>query len=179
MTIEHALILAAVCSLVVGGLVLFLTYRHWYLPLCAWRKVERLRREEAAGNPPSPRDYHYAISFDSDGVTVADLRGRKPESSVVRWAEICRATAFKRDLFTVDCMCLFLARADGTGVELDEEMARWKIFVEALPEHLPGCKPWSEWFSVVAFPAFATNETHVYDRTGPRIAQPITGANAG
>lgn len=176
MTIEQALILATVCSLSVGGLVLFLTYRHWYVPLYESRKVDRLRREEAAGIPPSPRDYRYAISFHADGFAIADLRSRKPESIVMRWANICRATAFKRDLLTVDCICLYLARADGTGVEVDEEMARWSSFVEALPQHLPGCKPWSKWFSSVAFPAFATNETKVYDRTAPEIAQPITGA---
>jgi hypothetical protein len=162
MTIEQALLLAAVCSLSVGGLVLFFSYRRWYLPLRAKLKVERLRREEAAGVPPSPRDYHYAILFDAETFTVTDLRGREPESTVMRWAEICRATAFKRDLFAVDCICLCLARADGTGVELDEEMARWNSFVEALPQHLPGCKAWSEWFSVVAFPAFVPNETEIY-----------------
>jgi hypothetical protein len=166
MTIEQTLILAGLCSLSAGGLVLFLTYHRWYVPLRVLRKVERLRREEAAGTPPSPRDYHYAISFDSECFTVADLRSRKPEPIVMRWADICRATAFKRDLFAVDCICLFLARADGTGVEVDEEMARWKSFVEALPQHLPGCRSWPGWFSMVAFPAFAANETQIYDRTG-------------
>ena len=80
--------------------------------------------------------------------------------------------AFKRDFFTVDCICLFLARADGTGIELDEGMARWNSFVEALPQHLPGCKPWSEWFSVVAFPAFVPNETEIYARQAIQNAQP-------
>ena len=179
MTIEQALILAAVCSASVGGLVLFFSYQRWYLPLRSRLKVERLNREQAAGVPPSPRDYHYAISFDPEGFTVSDLRGRKHESVGMHWSEIWRATAFKRDLFTVDCICLFLARADGTGIELNEEMARWNSLVEALPKYLPGCKPRSEWFSIVAFPPFATNETQVYDRTEPKIAQPITGANAG
>ena len=65
MAIDQALLLAVICSLCAGGLVLYLTYRHWYLPLRVLRKAERLRREEATGIPASPRDYHYAISFDT------------------------------------------------------------------------------------------------------------------
>jgi hypothetical protein len=160
----------------VGGLAFYFAYRHWYLPRRSWRDVERLRREGEAGVPPSPRDYHYAISFDSTGFTVVDLRGERQESVSMRWAEVRRATAFKRDLFAIDCICLFLARAGDTGIEVDEEMARWRSFVEALPHHLTGCKPSSEWYGTVAFPAFVQNEIHIYERT--EVAQPITKADA-
>lgn len=162
--------LTVVCSLAVGGLVLFLTYRHWYVPLRSRQEVDRLRREEAAGVPPNPRDYHYALSFDSDGLTITDLRARAPKPLTMAWAEVVRARAFKRDLLTVDCICLLLERADGTGVELNEEMARWESFVEALPKHLPGCRAWSEWFLAVAFPAFETNETQVYERPATTLS---------
>jgi hypothetical protein len=57
MRIEQALVLAAVCSLCVGGLVFYLAYQYWYIPLYGYRRVERLRRDEAAGIPPSPKDY--------------------------------------------------------------------------------------------------------------------------
>ncbi len=78
------------------------------------------------------------------------------------WEEVCKATAFKRDMLTVDCICLFLGRSDGTGLELDEEMAGWNRFVAGIPQHLSGCKPPSEWWHVVAFPAFATNLTEIF-----------------
>jgi hypothetical protein len=164
MTTSQVLLLLAACSLTVAAGVLFLLHRHWHIPRQARLKVERLSREEAACIPPSPRDYHYAITFDSIGFTVDALRGSNRESVGMLWPEVSRAIAFKRDLVTVDCICLFLARADGSGFELNEEMARWKSLMQALPKVLPGCKPWSEWFSVVAFPAFATNETEVYAR---------------
>jgi len=149
-------------ALVIAGVVLFFVHRYWYEPRQSRLSAERLRREEAAGVPPSARDYEYAINFDADGFTVTNLRRKKVSPFGMRWAEICRATAFKRDEFTVDCICLFLARADGSGVELNEDMASWNMLMEALPQCLAGCRSWSEWFSVVAFPPFATNETEIY-----------------
>lgn len=165
MTAGQALLLAAVSSSLVGGLVLFLAYRNWYLPLRAWLRAERLRREEALDVPPSPRDYQYSITFDAEGFTVVDIRGRGHESATMQWIEVQRAVAFKRDLFTVDCICVSFARADGTTIEVNEEMARWRRFVESIPEHLPDCKPWSDWFSIVAFPPFAPSETVLYERS--------------
>jgi hypothetical protein len=164
MHIEPALVLAAICAWAVGGLVFQLLYRRWYLPRQSRLKLDRLRREEEAGIPPSPRDYRHAIAFDSAGFTVTDLRSKDQERTGMCWDEVCQATAFKRDLFSTDCICLFLARTDGTGVELNEEMARWNTLVQALPQHLAGCKPWSEWFSAVAFPAFVPNATEIYRR---------------
>lgn len=171
MTTVQGLLLFAVCSFLVAWAIWFFRYEHWYLLRRARLKRERLSRDEAAGIPPSPRDYHHAITFDSIGFTVDDLRGRNRESKRMLWQEVYRVIAFKRDEFTVDCICLFLARADGTGIELNEEMAQWNSLMEALPKVLPGCKPWPEWFSVVAFPAFATNETDIFARVDFGSAQ--------
>jgi hypothetical protein len=166
----QSVILALVCSLmVVLGGVAYFAYQYWYIPRWARLRVERLRREEAVGIPPSLCDYHYAIAFDDLGFTVKDLRGRKHETWGMRWAGVRRAIAFKRDFFTVDCICLVLFDAADTGVELDEEMARWNSLIEALPRHLPGCKAASEWWSAVAFPPFATNETEIYGLAQPSL----------
>jgi hypothetical protein len=64
----------------------------------------------------------------------------------------------------VDCICLAIATTDGTTTEVNEEMEGWEELTEALPKQLPGSKPWSECFSQVAFPAFATNETVIFER---------------
>jgi hypothetical protein len=162
MTPWQFLFLAIVYSLVLLGGVAYFVYQYWYIPRRALLTVQRLRREEAAGIPPSPRDYHYAIAFDDGGFTVTDLRGRQHETWGMRWADVRRAILFKRDFFSVDCICLFLSDAAGTGLELNEDMARWNSLIEALPRHLPGCKPASEWWSAVAFPPFATNETEIF-----------------
>ena len=50
-------------------------------------------------------------------------------------------------------------------VEVNEEMEGWESFTETLPENLPGCNRWSESFFQIAFPAFATNETQIFERT--------------
>jgi hypothetical protein len=63
---------------------------------------------------------------------------------------------------------MLLEWADGTGIELDEEMAGWTSLTESLPRHLPGCKPWAEWFMTVAFPAFDTNAAEIYVRAAMR-----------
>ena len=172
MTTELILALTVVCLPVVGGFLLYLAYTRRYLSRWVSREVERLRREEKAGVPPNPRDYRYAINFDSSGFTVIDLRNSSHEPAAMRWRDISRVTAFKRDLFTVDCICLLFARPDGSEVELDEEMEGWKRFLESLPQHLPGCKPLSEWIRAVAFPAFETNPTLIYDRAVPETGEP-------
>jgi hypothetical protein len=175
-----------ICLLAVLFGVPYIFYLRWYVPRRhrlglekARAKVERLRREEAAGVPPNPADYHYAIAFDSHGFTVTDLRRQKREAVPMSWSDVCRVTAFKRDLFAVDCICLHFGGDDGTGVELNEEMAGWNRLMGALPALLPGCKPHSEWFFAVAFPAFAANPTEIYSRAAARNAEPRAAPKGG
>jgi hypothetical protein len=162
MSIPRLLLLVSVCVLTILGGVIYFLYREWYIPRRSRLIVDRLRREDADGVRPSPRDYRYAIAVDASGFNLTDLRSPNEGTVGMPWAEICRAIAFKRDLFTVDRICLFLARRDGAGIELDEEMAGWLRFVEALPAHLPSCTPFSEWFPAVAFPAFARNDLEIW-----------------
>jgi hypothetical protein len=154
--------LLGVCLAVVTFGVCFILYRRWFIPKTVRSKLERLRREEEQGLPPNPRDYHYAIAFDTDRIICTNLRSREVEVVAMHWREVCRATVFKRDLFTYDCICLFLSRSDDTGVELSEEMYGWRQLTESLPQFLPGCMSSEQWFSTVAFPAFASNQTEIY-----------------
>ena len=106
----------------------------------------------------------FAITFDSTGLMLGDLRLHPTPDLRLPWREIGRIVAYKRDLFVYDRICMFVARADGSGVELNEEMDGWQTFCEELPQALPGCKSYDDWFRSVAFPAFAKNTTELYGR---------------
>ena len=49
-------------------------------------------------------------------------------------------------------------------MEIDEEDLLWEVFVSSLPDRLDGVRPWSEWFTEVAFPAFETKNQTIYTR---------------
>ena len=93
-------------------------------------------------------------------LTIENEKG----SRLLRWDETISIKAFKRDLYTVDRICLVIGLRDGSGIEVDEEMSGWDSLVQKLPEYLPGCKSFGEWFEVVAFPAFQLNMTSIFDR---------------
>lgn len=52
-----------------GGLFFF--DQHGYVPRPSRLRVGRLQREKDPGFAPSTSDYHFAISFDSDGFTTS------------------------------------------------------------------------------------------------------------
>ncbi len=118
------------------------------------------RRSLTQANVPK-----FSVALDAVGLTVTDLRLASPGYIHLAWSEICRIHAYKRDLFAYDCICLFISRADDTGMEIDEQMVGWSDFCKALPQHLPTCVPFENWYVTVAFPAFETNFTELYVRT--------------
>jgi hypothetical protein len=79
------------------------------------------------------------------------------------WSAIDRAEAFKRDLLSVDLICLEL-RAHGEWVEVNEEMAGWDDLLVELPERLPGALAREELYAAVMKPAFAERRTLVFER---------------
>ena len=90
-------------------------------------------------------------------------KGKTKHIGELSWGAVECATVFKRDLFAYDLICLQLKVADDI-LEFDEEDLNWTEFVEAMPNHLPGCKRWSDWFTEVAFPAFETKERSIYQK---------------
>jgi hypothetical protein len=63
---------------------------------------------------------------------------------VVAWRDTVGVKAFKRDLYTVDLICLSILLKDNKAVELNEEMAGWESLVAELPTYLPGCQQFAE-----------------------------------
>ena len=147
--------------------VLFLVFQiidRWVTPWVAKRSVKKMLRDIKDGKPQKPRDYDFEITFDPTNISVQSLKGKTQESISVAWAKINRATAFKRDLFSVDCICLLFETADGVTLEINEDMKGWPELTDVISNHLPGCKPLSDWIFEVATPAFATNPTEIFAR---------------
>ena len=55
---------------------------------------------------------------------------------------------------------------DGSSAVISEDVEGWKELVDALPDYLPGCLPFHEWFFAVAFPAFEPNPTELFWKSG-------------
>ncbi len=107
-----------------------------------------------------------SVEFDSLGFRCTTGRGmlRTPRSEGRIWASIDAVTVFKADAYTVDCICLLFEGRE-PAFTIDETMEGYQEFVQRIPEFLPGAQPFSEWFTAVAFPAFAPNPTVIYRRS--------------
>lgn len=118
----------------------------------------------------------YEISFDETGIVRREnlfrifwlwsiLKGDSGfKSKKIKWTEIEAAYVYKRDAFTTDLICLAFQMSDGSSVEFNESMAGWQNMIENIPEYLPNCVKFSDWFIQVAFPAFETNLTEIYKK---------------
>ena len=120
--------------------------------------------------------YIYEIAFDEEGIerrenlfrifrlwsVLSGNSGYKIER--ILWSEIESAYVYKCDAFTSDLICLAFRLKDGSSFEVNESMQGWQNLVDNLPEHLPDCMEFSEWFMTVAFPAFEMNITQIYQQ---------------
>jgi len=102
------------------------------------------------------------VRFDSDGFEIL----MKEEVQVrVLWAAVVEVAAFKRDLFSIDEICL--------GFRLDGEESFWRTgeedigfreFHSEVEKRFPGIR--TDWFHEVAVPAFKENWTSIWQRQG-------------
>ena len=104
--------------------------------------------------------FHNANAMKVSWLGVENDRGE----IVIAWKETVRVEAFKRDLYAVDLICLLVLLKDNKAIEINEEMEGFESLAGKLPEYLPGCQEFEEWFQVVAFPAFKENNTVIYQR---------------
>jgi hypothetical protein len=92
----------------------------------------------------------------TDEVGVALLEGERRVWEC-RWIDVREIIAWKRDLFIGDLVCIGLRVSDGPNyAEFDEETPGWQSLVAALDARFHFAK---DWWSRVAFPAYATNRT--------------------
>jgi hypothetical protein len=83
---------------------------------------------------------------------------------VLSWQDTSKIQAIKRDLYSIDLICLIIFLSENKPVEIHEEMDGWESLVDKLPQYLPGCQAFENWFAAVAFPAFKENRTTIYER---------------
>jgi hypothetical protein len=107
---------------------------------------------------------------DSDSLNVAWLTiENETGKTSLRWRDVIRVEAFKRDLYAVDLICLAFMVDENTAVEIHEEMEGWDTLVDNLPEYLPGCQRFEEWFRPVAVPAFDLSLMVIYERENVHV----------
>lgn len=126
---------------------------------------------------------HLASEFeawqaDPGGITYFDGGFRVPASTgdpmtdcVVAWDELQAVFAYKRDLYTIDEICLDVFFPEDSSFTITEEMAGWHIFVQHLEPHLP--LP-SGWFAEVSVPVFETKLTLLYEQDRRPFAEAVT-----
>jgi hypothetical protein len=79
----------------------------------------------------------------------------------VRWNEVSRILAFKKDCFTTDSIRL-LFLTDSTSLEAGENDPGWETLIEDLASRVPGCERLEDWFNSVAFLAFEPCPKWIY-----------------
>ncbi|MCH4892700.1 hypothetical protein GO308_06200 [Sphingomonas sp. SFZ2018-12] len=96
------------------------------------------------------------LDCDADGFGVT-RRGVRVGAS---WQAVERVAAFKRDLGTVDLICIALF-TDGQVIEVEGEMPGYPQFDATMHTAL-AITP--EWKLAVMFPAFAANPQTIFER---------------
>jgi hypothetical protein len=126
-----------------------------------------LKRTKArfAGLP----ELSYSLEFDENHIVVTTKPCDKDARvEGIRWKDVERVYAYKKDCVTVDQIRMELLDHEGKGVVFTEEMPGWEAVVKALPLRLPACLRSDEWFRIVAVSAFKQNMTLLYERKGKK-----------
>ena len=92
--------------------------------------------------------------------TSLQIKGRNKEVVTFEWADVEEIHAFKRDLFTIDLICIAFLLGKKRVVEIHEEMVGYHDLQPGLQKKFPEIE--ANWFIEVAFPAFATNDRVIW-----------------
>ncbi|MBS1636919.1 MAG: hypothetical protein JST26_13460 [Bacteroidetes bacterium] len=83
------------------------------------------------------------------------------EIKTINWDEITLITAYKIDQFAYDCIVIEIHLAE-TFITINDQTAGHMKFMDTATDKLTNFK--NDWFPVVAFPAFETNLTTIYEK---------------
>jgi hypothetical protein len=115
------------------------------------------------------RSCQVSIFSDSEGLTrLITYKDGSVVEEAMKWCDVVNVSAFKRDLFAYDLVCLLFEDAT-KRFEVSEENVEFPRLVNMLPSYLPGTLDKEEWCEKVYLPAFKTNWTTIYSRTNTDI----------
>jgi hypothetical protein len=107
-----------------------------------------------------PKSQPKRLEITGDGLALFES-GR--EVYRFRWTEVSKVETYKRDLFSVDMICVdFAVDADQMVYMTNDEMDGFSELSIRLTSYFPSIA--SDWWSEVAFPAFATNHKILYEK---------------
>ncbi len=125
----------------------------------AFEWIEKLFSKQAPNNKPDPI---LVVSGDGfEAVRHDDVLFR------VDLDKVLKITAYKKDLITTDLVCFEIEVSEDAGLQvwlIHEELQGFET-VDRLFQKLPGYMP--DWRDKVIQPAFAANETVIFDRLSP------------
>jgi hypothetical protein len=81
----------------------------------------------------------------ADPEVSADCEGLRIGDELIAWSELCRLSAYKRDIYLGDLLCLSVLASGGRMFEITEESPGWKAAGEAIERFLPESLPQAEW----------------------------------
>jgi hypothetical protein len=90
-----------------------------------------------------------------------------------QWDSVLAVETFKRDLLTVDCICLAFQTNQG-WIEINEDMKGWENLLDAVKDKLPGFPSREKWWDKVMLPPFATNHLKLWNQ---RTAKQVVGTD--
>ena len=98
-----------------------------------------------------------AFQYTDDGFSVQ----WNDQHYEMKWAEVQRLTAYKKDLFAIDEICLDIDYRD-ERITITEELPGWSLFVATCRAVFPSIP--KDWEFTIAHPAFAPNVTTLFER---------------
>lgn len=106
----------------------------------------------------------YELSWDNREVNIQWLTMEKETGSTsFFWESVSAVDTFKRDLFSIDCICLSFETPEG-WIEVNEDMKNWGEFLDAAERFLPNFPSQEKWWNKVMVPAFKTNHSRLWER---------------
>lgn len=101
------------------------------------------------------------VQFDATGFSVSFRQRQMEYYASLNWEDVREIKTFKRDLFAIDLICWwFCCSDDDYRIEINEHMLGYDKLITAVQSRFTIN---NDWFGV-AFPAFATNMTTVWQK---------------